>query len=287
MRKEISLILAIILILSTVSAFDFGMNSGKAAVIELDGAITPTSSPGAFSSGSSLTPSNVRELNSKAMERNPDAIIYEWNSPGGAVVASKEIKREIESVDTPTVCRFRDLAASGAYLASLGCDRIVADSASMTGSIGVKSSYLEFSDLMEKYGVEYVNVSSGEYKSIASPYEDASEKDIEFLKNKTDRIHRQFTSMVEEERNLTAREVEKIGNGKVFLGSKAEELGLVDTLGGRETALESAENITGKDLEIREVETAPSFGLLSLLSASSPLENLGLDRTPIMKAVWR
>ncbi|PSH01382.1 MAG: hypothetical protein BRC27_02330, partial [Nanohaloarchaea archaeon SW_10_44_10] len=156
------------LLLVTVSISLIATSSGdsftgqeKAAVISLDGAITSTSD--SFNP-QTVTPERVRELNSKAQDRGASVIIYEWNSGGGAVVASKEIRREIESLDMPTICRFRDVAASGAYLASLGCDRIVADSASITGSIGVKSSYIEFSGLMNELGVEYVNITSGSLK---------------------------------------------------------------------------------------------------------------------------
>lgn len=260
---------------------DFGTE--KAAIIQLDGQIKPSSS--SFGS-QGVTPSTVRDLNDQAIEQGASAIIYEWNSGGGAVVASKEIRREIESVEVPTVCRFRDIAASGAYLAATGCDRIVADPASLTGSIGVKGSYLEFSGLMNKLGIEYVNITSGELKSVGSPFKNATPRERKVLKKIADRTHRQFVQSVEEDRNLSERQVKEIKSGSIYLGSRAKELGLVDTLGGRATALNEAENLTESELETFNVESRQKLGLLSLLSADSWLKNSINTGSPI-EAAWR
>ena len=124
--KKYVLIASILFFISTVAGFSFfDQNSGEVAVIDLSGSISPSSSGGLSPSG--ITPSEVRDLNDRAVNQGADAIIYEINSGGGAVVASKEVYRDIEDVDVPTVCRMRDVAASGAYLAALGCDEIVAD----------------------------------------------------------------------------------------------------------------------------------------------------------------
>ena len=278
------------LILATVSISLVATSSGdsftgreKAAVISLDGAITSTSD--SFNP-QTVTPSRVRELNSKAQDRGASVIIYEWNSGGGAVVASKEIRREIESMDMTTICRFRDVAASGAYLASLGCDRIVADSASITGSIGVKSSYIEFSGLMDELGVEYVNITSGSLKDAGSPYKNVTEKERKVLQEKTDIIHEEFVKSVEDERNLTEEQVKEVRTGEIFLGSQGKELGLVDTIGGRETAVTEAERITDTELQTETVEIESSFSLLSLLNANTNMAGLLGNSNPL-EAAWR
>lgn len=286
MKKEILILCAFLLMASTAAGFlNFaGQEEGTVAIISLEGEILPSSQPGAFSSGGAITPEKLRELHSKAEKKDVDAVIYEINSPGGSVVASKDVMREMESLDLPQVCRFRDAAASGAYLAALGCDRIVADSASLTGSIGVKSSYLEFSGLLDRYGVEYVNITSGKHKEVGSPFKNASEEEKQLLKEKTDAIHQQFVSNVEENRNLTEQQTDAVGTGELLLGSEAKEYGLVDELGGRDTAIETAENLTGKDLQVEKIETEPSFNFLSLL-LSSPINEI-MDRGPLLKAVY-
>lgn len=258
---------------------DLGQNNGRAALVQLSGSISPQASGGINPSG--MTPEGVRSINEKALQKNPDAIIYEINSGGGAVVASKEIMREIEDVDVPTVCRFRDVSASGGYLIALGCDRIVADSASLTGSIGVRSSYLEFGGLLEKYNVDYVNISSGKYKELGSRYENITPEEREILLNKTQKIHDEFVSTVERKRNITPENVETVETGEPFLGERAKNLGLVDRLGGRDTAVVVAENMTDKNLSTVTVQTTPDFNFLSLLTADLNLEQIMEKNLPI------
>jgi protease-4 len=277
-------LVAVTVLISLLAAGGDSFNTQqKAAIIPLDGAITSTSN--SFNP-QSITPDRVRELNDKAERSGASVIIYEWNSGGGAVVASKEIRREIESQEMTTVCRFRDVAASGAYLASLGCDRIVADSASITGSIGVKSSYLEFSELMDELGVEYVNITSGSLKDVGSPYRNTTKEDRKVLQEKTDIIHEEFVEDVRTERNLTQSQVEEVRTGEIFLGTQAKQLGLVDKLGGRQTAVSEAENMTGTELKTETVEIEPEFSLLSLLNAKSSLASM-LGSTNIVEAAWR
>ena len=276
-----ALLVALIVGFAAVSTdIDAVNNNGKAAIIKLSGTITPESG-GAFSAAG-ITPEGVRNVNDQALNRNPDAIIYEINSGGGAVVASKEVMREIESVSVPTVCRFRDVSASGGYLIALGCDRIISDSASLTGSIGVRSSYLQFSGLLERYGVKYVNISSGEYKELGSPYSNITDKEKDILANKTRKIHEEFVNIVDSKRNLTPENLETTRTGEPFLGDRAKEIGLVDGIGGRDSAVIAAENMTGKNLSTFEVDTTPSLNLLNLLTADLSLEQLaGTNKAPL------
>lgn len=242
----------------------FDSNSGEAAVIRLNGPITPTQQTG-LGSTSGITPEQVRQLNSQAENRGVDAIVYEINSGGGAVVASKEVRRSIEDVEVPTVCRFRDTAASGAYLFSLGCDKIVADSASITGSIGVRASYLEFSDFIEKYGITYVNVTAGEYKDVGSQFSETTEEEKQQLKQRVEIVHEDFKNQVQEARGLNESEIDEVATGEIFLGQQAKRLELVDELGGRQTAYNTAENLTGKNLSFVSVESREQFNPFSLL----------------------
>lgn len=257
-----------------------GLGKGKVAIIQLNGPVTPTASSG-LGATASITPESVRELNQDAKNRGADAIIYEINSGGGAVVASKEVMREIESVDVPTVCRFRDVSASGAYLFALGCDRIVSDSASLTGSIGVRSSYLEFSGLLDKLGIQYVNITAGEFKDLGSPYRNATTEEKRMLEQKAERVHQEFISLVRVNRNITDEQLENATTGEPFLGEHAQELGLVDQIGGRQAAVDTAENLTGKELDTFKVEKAPSFNLLSLFTADSFVKNMLSHESPL------
>lgn len=270
-------ILSVILVLLTASAAAFSMgglfqdDSGKAAVVSLSGAITPTSS-GFGSSG--ITPEKVRNLNQKVRQGNYDGVVYEINSGGGAVVASKEVKRSIQEMDIPTICRFRDISASGGYLIALGCDKIVADSATITGSIGVTSSYLEFSGTLDRLGIQYINVSAGKYKEVGSRFGNTTEEEKKILKDMAEDIQTEFISMVEKERNLTDEEISKIETAKIFLGDEAKNLSLVDSLGGRAKAVDVSERLTGKDLKLEKVQETKQLSLLSMFLSKTGLGNL-------------
>lgn len=265
LMKKTKILVTVLLFVSATTAFPFGSAQGRAAVISLDGSITP-SSPGFGSSG--FTPEKVRGLIDRAENQRADAIIFEINSGGGAVVASKEIQRAIEHVEKPTVCRIRDVGASGGYLISLGCDHIIADSSSITGSIGVRASYLEFSGLLDKLGVEYVNVTAGNLKEAGSPYKNISSEERKVLESMVDQVHEDFLELVRNERNLTDSGMDKVRSARIFLGGQAEEIGLIDSLGGRRTAVKKAEQLVGKELNIFPVESSTGFDFLSLLTSN-------------------
>lgn len=276
MSVKLKLLAGLLILLTTSTAALslgglFQDNTGDAALIKLSGSITPTSS--GFGSGG-ITPEQVRDLNQKVRNGNYDAVIYEINSGGGAVVASKEVKRSIDNMEIPTVCRFRDVSASGAYLIATGCDRIIADSASMTGSIGVTSSYLQVSGTLDKLGIEYVNISAGEYKEVGSQYSNVTEEEKKILQNMALDIQDEFVGIVDENRNLTDEEVSEIQTAKIFLGKEAKNLSLVDSLGGRATAVDTAENMTGKDLTLREIQAREQFSLVSAFLSSTGIGNL-------------
>jgi protease-4 len=265
--KKILITVLLVFMAASATAFSFDgfKTQEKAALVQLSGSISTGSSSSVFSTGG-ISPGEVRNINERVEDEGYDAVIYEINSGGGTVVASKEVMREIESADFETVCRFRDVAASGAYLFSLGCDRIVADSASLTGSVGVRSSFLEFSEAMEDYGVEYINITSGKYKEVGSQYVNASQKDKSILKEKSEKIHEQFLTLVEEKRNISIEDMEEIETGEILLGKEARELGMVDSLGGRKTAKNVTEELTGEDLKFEELGSEKDFSLFSLLT---------------------
>lgn len=269
MRK---ILLAFLLVAFTITgtAFSFGnffeVKEQKAAYVDLSGTITSSSGQTGALTSTGITPEQVRNLNERVDEGPYEAVVYEINSGGGTVVASKDVMREIDSVEITTVCRFRDVAASGAYLIALGCDEVVADPASMTGSIGVRSSYLEFSEAMERYGIEYVNITSGEFKGTGSPYENASQEDIDALQEQASKIHEQFLETIADRRNMTREDVDQAGDGSIILGEEAYEAGLVDHLGGRTVAEQVAEERTGVELEFESVTQTESLDLFSLLT---------------------
>jgi len=203
-------------------------------------------------------------------DKNPEinAIILEINSPGGGVVASEEISKAVDNAKKPVVAWLREVAASGAYWIASSTDKIVADPATITGSIGVTASYLEFSGLMEKMGVGYERLVTGEYKDLGTPYRKATENEKLMFQQKIQTINEMFIKKVSTGRNMSEDKVREIATGEIFLGTQAKDLGLVDFLGGKAEAQAVAEQLAGVQ-NAKLVTFKKKVTLMQLLTASA------------------
>lgn len=255
--KNIIIILGIVFIISLLiptGGTDLNLmeEKSKAALIKIRGQIS--NSEGPFFQDK-VTPQKIRKLTEKAMDKSPDAIIFSINSPGGSVVASKDIKRIIEDLDVPTYCQYRDIATSGAFWLSMGCDKIVSDSLSLTAGVGATSSYLEFSGLLNKLGIEYVNLTTGKFKEIGSPFRNITESERKLVEEKLNKVKEAFLDEIAEERNLSHINLSEISQGQTLLGEEAKKMGLVDHLGGRDKVIEVIKDKTGsKEVKIEIIK---------------------------------
>lgn len=213
--------------------------------------LTDQADNGLFDTRKVIADNVIKEL--KDAEENPNvkAVILEINSPGGAALPSAEIAEQVKRMNKTTYAVIRDVGASGAYWIASAADTVVASPMSITGSIGVISSYLEFSDLFDKYGVEYERLVAGELKDMGSPFKDLTEEERAILEIKLEKIHTMFSEAVQENRQLSDEELARVNTGEFFLGIESVELGLVDALASKEEAikmLESELNITDAHL---------------------------------------
>ena len=238
--------------------------SGNVALISINGIILATED--STSIFSDVSPSqDIVELIEKADKNsNIKAIILEINSPGGSAVASQEIADAVAKANKTTVAWIREVGASGAYWVASASDHIVANRASITGSIGVIASYLEFPGLLEEYNVSYRRLVSGEYKDIGSPFKEMTKEEKELFQQDLDSIRDYFVSEVAENRHLSKKDVDKVANGLFYLGAQAKELGLVDQLGGKDDVIKYIEKKDGIKAEIVEYKKEKS--LLEVLS---------------------
>ena len=236
-------------------------------IIPIKGIISMSDSDLPFRTSTTNADVILASLKKAKENKNIKAVILEINSPGGTVVASKEVADAVKDFDKPIVALIREVGASGAYWIASGADKIVADELSITGSIGVISSYLEFSKLMEEYGITYESLVSGRYKDLGSPFKELTSEERNILQNKIDKIHQVFLREVKENRNLTStREIE---TGIFLLGIEAKNLGLIDVLGNKENAIELAKELSNikeaKIVEFKEKRTF--FDLISKFSS--------------------
>lgn len=173
------------------------------------------------------------------------AIVVRIDSPGGAVATSQEILDGLRRLaeDKVVVCAMGNLAASGGLLVAMGCDRIVAEPGTLTGSIGVISTFPNVNGLLRKIDVQMNTVTAGKLKDAGSPFREFSDADRSYWQELANRIHRQFIQAVAEGRDLPVEQVEKFADGRVFTGEQAVELGLVDELGGFQDAVDLAKEL--------------------------------------------
>ncbi|MBI2667207.1 signal peptide peptidase SppA [Candidatus Woesearchaeota archaeon] len=245
--------------------------SDKIAVIPIKGIITSDGFEEFLTTSGASSTKITQFIKQANQDSSVKGIILEINSPGGTVVASEEIANEVKKSKKPVVSLIREVGASGAYWIASSSNKIVADPLSITGSIGVVSSYLEFSGLMEMYGVNYERLVAGEYKDAGSPFRELTKNERVLLQNKLDIIHEAFIEEVAKNRNLDKNNVKKIANGFFYLGKEAKELGLVDELGDKELAVNITKQLANiEDAKLVTYEEKIRFTeLLSRLSANS------------------
>ncbi len=278
MKKKFTAILFVVLLLFGLSllisrvmktGLEEEMFANQIAVIPIKGAITVGGSGGyPFESSGASSTKIVENIEKAGKDEKIKAIILDINSPGGSVVASKEIATAVKNSKKPVVAWIREIGTSGAYWVASSADEIVVDEMSITGSIGVIGSYLEFSELFEKYGVTYQELKSGEYKDIGSPFKKLTNDEKGILQTKINDIHEYFINEVSKNRKLEKDRVRDIANGLFYFGNEAKELGLVDYTGDKKFAVKRAEILAGIS-KSNLVEFEEKKGLLDILEKLS------------------
>jgi protease-4 len=217
----------------------------KVAVISLSGPIQFESS-GFFFGGSVITPESVRtELERARNDDGVKAIVLQVDSPGGSVAASQEIVNQLELVKKPIVVSMSDLAASGGYYISAGVDKIVALPGTLTGSIGVISEMPNLKGLFDKLGIDMQVFIAGKHKDMYAGLRELTPEEKVLMQGMTDQLYNQFVQVVAKGRGLSEDKVRELATGQLYTGIQAKELGLVDELGGLQTAIDLAASLAG------------------------------------------
>ncbi len=177
-----------------------------------------------------------------------EAIVFRIDSPGGSYVAADAIWREVRRArerDVPVIVSMSNMAASGGYFVAAPAQRIVAQPATLTGSIGVVGGKLVLTGLWDKLGITWDGVKAGANADMWSANRDFSESAWAHVQDSLDRVYDDFTGKVAEGRGLPLEQVLGAAKGQVWTGRDAKELGLVDELGGYRTALALARQAAG------------------------------------------
>ena len=210
-----------------------------------------------------------------------DAVLISIESPGGTTTGAERLYEAIRKLAAkkPTVAVVGTVAASGAYIAAIGADRIVARGNSLVGSIGVLVQYPNFAKLLDTVGVKMEAVKSSPLKAEPSGYEPTSPEVRAALESLVADSYAWFKELVKDRRQLTEKELASVANGRVFTGRQSIDLKLVDQIGGELEAVDWLEREKGvpKGLPIRDWKLDRSLERLGLLGMSARLaEALGL-----------
>ena len=269
----------------------FPRGDARVAVVHVDGAILPGKSREDLAVGRIAGADSVAEaLAWTEEEPSVDAVVLRVSSPGGSDAASDTIWRAAERVRAvkPVVASFGDTAASGGYWVSTAARRVVAEPLTVTGSIGVYVGKFSIGELLEKIGIAADLVSAGGQPNWLSPSRPLDEQDLERLREGAAEIYGVFLERVAAARNMTAAEVDAIGQGRVFTGRQALQAGLVDELGGLRHAARLAATEAGfppeATVELISLPEPPTFAE----TIAAEFRSRGLrERLPLLDAALR
>lgn len=226
----------------------FGDEQPKIAVIYADGAIVAGKGGRRGLAGPSIGSAGLTKAFREAAE-DPEieAIVFRLNSPGGSPLGSDHVWRAIRvaSEKKPVVASFADVAASGGYYMAAGADLIVAEPTTITGSIGVVLVRPNIEKLLSRYDIATESIGRGRYSSIADTSKPMTDEELSLVREQMESTYRLFLDRVSVGRQMTVEEVDGLGGGRVWTGRQALDRGLIDELGGLDTAIRLAATEAG------------------------------------------
>jgi len=240
-------------------------------MIRLSGLIIDKQDTSLMSSGDSAS-SAIKYLRKAVADPHVKGVLLRINSPGGTVPTSQELNSEVMALrnkQKPIVAYMTDMAASGGYYAASAADRIVAEPGTITGSIGVIFSSMNIKGLSDKLGLKSEVVKSGTFKDIGSPFRPPTPEEKAILQGLIADSYDQFVDAVAKGRKMPIEAVKKLADGRIYSGRQALKLGLVDQLGGYETANDLLQSLCQERYKTKgrfPVEEVSKGGLLSELS---------------------
>lgn len=238
------------------------ISENKIAIIYATGGIN--TGEGSYNTIGSET--TVKAIRKAAEDDKVKAIVFRINSPGGSALASDIILREINLAKQKkkVVVSMGNYAASGGYYIACTADKIFANSTTLTGSIGVFGLLPNSKLLNDKLGIYIDTVNTHKYSDVGRGNRRLTNYEVDVIQKSVEDIYDVFISHVSGGRGLTKEEVDGIGQGRVWSGIEAKEIGLVDEIGGLEDAIVSA-------AELSEIE---DYRVITLPKKTDELEDL-------------
>jgi len=221
-----------------------------------------------------------------AEDDHVQALILHINSPGGTTTGSEALYEALRKVaaEKPIVAVMGTIATSGGYIAALGADHIIARGNTITGSIGVIFQWTQVTTLLTQLGIEFEEVKSSILKAEPSPFTETPPEALAIMEAMVADSYDWFLALVAERRNVDQARARILGDGRVYTGRQALEVGLIDGVGGEDAALLwlQEEHDIAKDIAVTDWKTGEDldFGFFSSSARfASSLANDGIVRT--------
>lgn len=235
-------------------------SKNEIAVIVADGEILT----GKAREGTIGSDTFAEELRKARNSKKVKAIVLRINSPGGSALASDVMWREVRlaAEKKPVIASMSTYAASGGYYLAMGCDTIVAQPTTITGSIGVFSVLFDLSGMLNnKIGITFDEVKTGEVGEMVTFSRPLTDLEKSIWQKRTNQIYESFTTKAAEGRHMKVEDLRKIASGRVWTGAQAKENGLVDMLGGFDDAVRVAAQAAGigNDYKLKYYPKQKSF----------------------------
>ncbi len=245
--------------------------ASKIAVISATGAIMSgaSSADSFFGEQTMGSTTMIKAIRQARDDSTVKAVVLRVDSPGGSALASDLMWHELEALDgkKPFIVSMGDTAASGGYYIAMGADRIFAEPGTLTGSIGVVGGKIAFEKFYEKIGITTSVVMRGKNSGVLSPTTAFTETERTAMQKMLNDIYAQFTTKAATGRKMDVEKLEKMARGRVYTGSQALQLGLVDELGTLGDAIAFAKKSAGIDPDTK-------LERLDLPKPTSPFESL-------------
>ncbi len=259
---------------NTFSSSPFG---DTVAVIPLQGEIAYGQS--SILGGEIVTPDTIiGEIRQAEADSDVSAILLDVNSPGGSPVASEEIMTAVKECKKPVVVWISDVGASGAYLTASAADKIVASPTSMVGSIGVLLDVTDLSGLYQKIGVNKYAIKGGEFKDMGADYRNLTPEEQQMMQDMVNQDYDYFITLVAQNRNLDKNYVSTIAEGKIYTGTQAKDIKLIDDTGGKQHALDLAAELGGIKGQYKVITITPPTTLEGIVNSLSSNAAYSLGR---------
>lgn len=242
------------------SVSNYKSSENEIAVIVAEGDIMP----GKATQGTIGSTTFAKEIRKARNSKKVKAIVLRINSPGGSALASDVMWREVTlaAKEKPVIASMGDYAASGGYYLAMGCNTIVAQPNTITGSIGVFSVLFDLSSFLNnKIGITFEEVKTGDVGELVTVTRPLTEPEKKIWQRRTDEIYETFTIKAAGGRHMNVEDLRRVASGRVWTGTQGKEKGLVDELGGFDDAVRIAAEKAGvsNDYKIKFYPKQKSF----------------------------